>query len=204
MEGIWIQELSFSYGNRRENICDSTAGPVLIIHEYSAHFPEGEVSVIMAPSGSGKTTLLFLIAGLLPVQKGRIVYSMEQPKCSMVFQDGRLVENLSVQKNIQMVNGSLSEAEVEECLVQLGLEGFQNKKVRKLSGGEKQRVAIARALLADYDILLLDEPFTGLDQVTKEKVIGYIKRMAAGKTILLVTHDKTEAQLMGGRLYEGI
>ena len=71
---------------------------------------------------------------------------------------------------------------------------YEYKKVKHLSGGEKRRVAIARAILADFDILLMDEPLTGLDDDTKEIVIQYIKKRTAGKTVLLVTHNKTEAE----------
>lgn len=190
MRGIELKNLYFSYGDK------------CIWEGLEGFFPEGQVSVLMAPSGRGKTTLLYLIAGLQQAQKGTITYPRKDMKCSMVFQDGRLAEQLSVEKNIRLVNPRITVAQMENCLKELGLEGFGKKKVSELSGGEKQRVAIARALLAEYDLLLLDEPFTGLDDEVKAKAIQVIKDRSQGKTILLVTHDRQEAILMGGQIYD--
>ena len=82
---------------------------------------------------------------------------------------------------------------LDKCLEALAIKDLADKKVSTLSGGEKSRVSIARALMADYDILLLDEPFNGLDDTTKDNVIKYIKEKTAHKTVLLVTHNKDEA-----------
>ncbi len=190
MSGILIKNISFSYEDKA------------VFQQYSASIKEGEVTVLMSPSGSGKTTLLHLLAGLLKVQEGEIVYSnaLGKPRFSMVFQDGRLVDNLSVIKNIRMVNTKVSEEEIINCLEELGVAQYSKKSVRGLSGGEKQRVAIARALLAEYDVLLLDEPFSGLDDESKHRAIACIKERSAGKTVLLVTHDRSEAALMGGSI----
>ena len=190
MKGIDIRNLDFSYGEK------------WIWKDFQGFFPEGEVSVLMAPSGRGKTTLLYLIAGLLQPTEGSIVYPQDTRKCAMVFQDGRLVEQLSVEKNIKLVNSRITTAQMADCLRELGLAGMEKKKVAKLSGGERQRVAIARGLLAEYDLLLLDEPFTGLDDEIKERVIKVMKARTAGKTVLLVTHDRQEALLMGGQIYD--
>ena len=184
-DNIVLQDISFSYG-----------GAALFNH-YSISFNAGQMTAIMSPSGSGKTTLLYIIAGLLHANEGHISYPVDKPRFSMVFQDCRLIEHISVRSNIKMVNPDISDNDIEECLKELKLEGYMHKKARQLSGGEKQRVAIARALLAPYDILLMDEPFTGLDDEVKELVIKYIKNRTAGKTVLLVTHDKSEADAMG-------
>ncbi len=185
MKCISINDISFSYDNQ------------VVYEHFSASFPFGETSVIMSPSGTGKTTLLYLIAGLLAVQNGTIIYPMENPKFSMVFQDDRLLDYLSVEKNIKLVRSDVSSTEIKQCLVGLGIEQCEKKKVKHLSGGQRQRVAIARALLADYDIMLLDEPFTGIDEQTKEKVIDYLKEKCKDKTVLMVTHDRGEAEKMG-------
>ena len=181
---ITIDNITFSYDNKK------------IFDGYSATFKAGEFSVIMSPSGSGKTTLLYLIAGLLTPDAGTITYPIPKPRYSMVFQDSRLIETSSVSSNIKLVNSTVTNTAISDCLCCLGLSGYESKKVQHLSGGEKQRVAIARALMADYDILLMDEPFTGLDDGTKLTVINYIKKRTAGKTVLLVTHNQNEADML--------
>ena len=185
---ISIHNISFSYNDKD------------VFKDFSATFTEGETTTIMSPSGKGKTTLLYLISGLLTPENGDISYSIPSPKFSMVFQDDRLIEASSITNNIKLINPNLNKNDISLCLEALGLYGYDNKRVKHLSGGEKRRVAIARAILADFDILLMDEPFTGLDDDTKEIVIQYIKERTAGKTVLLVTHNKTEAQKFGNSI----
>lgn len=188
MNTITLNNISFAYDKD------------YIFKEYSISFPAKKRSIIMSPSGSGKTTLLYLIAGLLKINSGSISYPQSNPKFSMVFQDSRLIDYISVESNLKLVNSTLSDRDISDCLSELGLNGYEHKKVKHLSGGEKQRVAIARAILADYDILLMDEPFTGLDDYTKETVIKYIKNKTADKTVLIVTHDKSEAEALGNSI----
>ena len=192
MNNITIDNISFSY---RDSKLQNDKN---VFCNYSASFPAEQLSVIMAPSGRGKTTLLYLLAGLLEVIEGSISYPVSKPRFSCVFQDSRLIEHISVAANLRFVNSKLSDEAIENCLSELRLDGYIHKKVKHLSGGEKQRVAIARALLAEYDILLMDEPFTGLDDEVKNIVINYIKSRTAKKTVLLVTHDKNEADALGG------
>lgn len=177
-----------------ENVCFSYEDKA-VFENYSQSFPIGETSVIMAPSGFGKTTLLYMISGLLSPTKGSIDIPINNPRFSFAFQDLRLIETLSVKKNITLVNSNISNKEMDNCLEALNIKSLIDKKVSTLSGGEKSRVSIARALMAEYDILLLDEPFNGIDDITKEKVINYIKEKTAHKTVLLVTHNKDEAAL---------
>ena len=177
-----------------ENVCFSYEDKA-VFENYSQSFPIGETSVIMAPSGFGKTTLLYMISGLLSPTKGSIDIPINNPKFSFAFQDLRLIETLSVKKNITLVNSNISNKEIDNCLEALDIKSLADKKVSTLSGGEKSRVSIARALMAEYDILLLDEPFNGIDDITKEQVINYIKEKTAHKTVLLVTHNKDEAAL---------
>ncbi len=187
IKNIEIKNLSFSYDEKS------------VFVDFFASFPAGEMSIIMSPSGSGKTTLLYLIAGLIDPDEGAIECPNDAKKVSFVFQDDRLIEQLSVEKNIRFVNSKLKDKEIEECSERLGIKDMMTKKVKCLSGGERQRVAIARALLADYDILLLDEPFTGIDDENKNRVIEYLKEKTRGKTVLLVTHDKEEAEALGAK-----
>lgn len=180
-KNITIENIDFSYDDKD------------VFRNYSQSFPIGETSVIMAPSGFGKTTLLYIIAGLLTPTKGSIAIPINNPRFSFAFQDLRLIDTLNVKKNITLVNSNISNGELDNCLEALDIKSLTNKKISTLSGGEKSRVSIARALMAEYDILLLDEPFNGIDDNTKEKVINYIKDKTAHKTVLLVTHNKDEA-----------
>ncbi len=117
-----------------------------------------------------------------------------------MFQENRLCENAGAVSNIRLVNPALTRGEAEEMLRELGLSDSLRQPVRTLSGGMKRRVAILRALAADYDVLFCDEPFKGLDQATKSLVMNYFLRKTAKKTVILVTHDKSEAEALGGHL----
>lgn len=182
MSFISIENISFSYDDKS------------VFTDYSCSFPMGKTSVIMAPSGFGKSTLLYMIAGLITPSKGFIKIPIDTPKFSFAFQDLRLIESSSVLKNITLVNSKVSNTdELDACLEALDIKSLINKRVSTLSGGEKSRVAITRALMAEYDILLLDEPFNGLDDETKLRTMDYVKEKTAHKTVLLVTHNKDEA-----------
>ncbi len=161
----------------------------------------------MAPSGSGKTTLLHLIAGLLKPQTGKIVYPWTHPRFSMVFQENRLLEQETLLDNLRFITPDLDMESVQNLLEQAGLRNYityrqDSRKcttppVGRLSGGEKRRIAIIRSLLAKYDILLMDEPFTGLDEVSKNQIIALIKNMTKDKTVICVTHNQKEAEALG-------
>ena len=191
---ISLKNIFFSYSDK------------LIFSNYSNTFPIGKTSVIMAPSGFGKTTLLYLISGLITPNKGEINIPINNPRFSFAFQDLRLIESATAIKNITLVNTKLNNKnhklpinpnsdnnELSLCLNALDIQSLVDKKVSTLSGGEKSRIAIARALMADYDILLLDEPFSGLDHEAKLRTMKYVKEKTANKTVLLVTHNKDEA-----------
>lgn len=184
MEDIIIRDLSKSFDGK----------PVLT--HFSARLPAGQVTGLMAPSGGGKTTLLRLLLGLEPPDGGSI-QGLAGRKLSAVFQEDRLCQNLDPVANIRLVSPRRSRQEVLQALAQVGLSDCVTQPVRELSGGMRRRVAILRALLADYDLLLLDEPFQGLDAATKELVLADTRRRCAGRTVLLVTHDPTELEAMG-------
>ena len=180
-----------------------------VLNGVSLIFKEGEITCIKGPSGCGKTTLLRIIAGLTKVDSGTISGIPERISC--VFQENRLCEDFSGVSNILAVTGKTMNKE-SACLhayqyacrhlAELELEGCVNEKVKNLSGGMKRRVAIARAVCYNSGLLLLDEPFKGLDEELKKKVIEYIKRHAEGRTIICVTHEPLEAELMGGTLVD--
>ena len=171
-------------------------GGKAVLRDFSADFPAGAVTAVMAPSGGGKTTLLRILMGLEPADGGG-VEGLEGLRQSAVFQEDRLCENLSAPANLRLVNPALSPGEAEEALAGVGLAGCGGQRVAEFSGGMRRRVAILRALLAQWDVLFLDEPFKGLDAETKALVMADTRRRCAGRTVVLVTHDGTEAEALG-------
>lgn len=160
----------------------------------------GEVVGIMGASGIGKTTFLKTLLGLLKPTKGRIK-GLENQRFSAVFQEDRLCEDFDAITNVQMVlPTSVTDRQIEEEFKKVALTEYQNKPVSQLSGGMKRRVAIVRAVMAMSDVLILDEPLKGLDENLKQQVIFYIKENITGKTVILVTHDKSEIEAFQARL----
>lgn len=161
--------------------------------------PEGSTSVIMGPSGGGKTTLLRILLGLEQADSGT-VSGLEGKRLSAVFQEDRLCENVSAVSNLRLVNPALSRKSAESMLAKLGLGDALRQPVRELSGGMKRRVAIARALCTEYDVLLADEPFKGLDEETKRRTMEFFSESVQGKNVIIVTHDPSEAEILEGRI----
>lgn len=162
----------------------------------------GRIYCLMGPSGSGKTTLLRLILGLEQPDSGSIILKKSTDAGLVaVFQENRLCESFSPVDNICMVTSSaLSRAAVIRESNRLLPQESIRRPVRTLSGGMKRRVAILRALLAPSCGILMDEPFTGLDEDTKALVIDYIKEKSAGKLVLITTHQEEDVALLGGIL----
>ena len=171
-------------------------GPLTVLNRCSFSFADGRIYSRMAPSGSGKTTLFRILMGLDRPQRGEIT-GLDGLRVSAVFQEDRLCENLNAAANIRLVTPTLTLETVEASLQAVGLGDSSRQPVRELSGGQKRRVAILRALLAQYDLLLLDEPFRGLDAATKQVVLTDTLIRCAGQTVLLVTHDPEELDAMG-------
>jgi ABC-type multidrug transport system ATPase subunit len=157
-----------------------------------------ENTAIMGESGSGKTTFLNAVSGLVKPDSGKISFS-KKPRISFVFQENRLFENYSALDNVKAVAPKeVTEKEISDLLESLGIEKEdQQKAVSTFSGGMKRRVAISRALVYKSNLLLLDEPFKGLDEKTREECANVIKNTAKEKLIVLVTHQKEEAELLG-------
>lgn len=165
-------------------------GDKVVLRDFSARFPGGECTCIMGPSGCGKTTLLRLILGLETLDGGQIL-GRSFPM-AVVFQENRLFEDFSALSNVTAVCPRERRPEAARHLMALGLGENLHAPVRTLSGGMKRRVAVARAVLAPGEVLVLDEPFTGLDRDTKAAVLAYLKDHTQGRTLLLVTHDPAE------------
>ena len=166
----------------------------------SLSLESGHIYCLMGPSGCGKTTLLRILMGLEQADHGS-VEGLEQARVSAVFQEDRLCEAFTPVENVMMVTGkSLTEAQVRAELCRLLPKESLKRPVSTLSGGMKRRVAICRALLAPFDLLLMDEPFTGLDEDTRQNVILYIREKCDGKLVFLTTHQEPDVEALGGRL----
>lgn len=175
-----------------------------VLEDLSFSLEEGTISAVMAPSGIGKTTLLRILLGLETADSGEIL-GLEKLRLSAVFQEDRLCENLSPVSNIRLVTGSgVSKKEIQDALCALELADCISQPVRELSGGQRRRVALLRALMAPWDLLLLDEPFKGLDTRTRQTAMDYVlaafRQAGNSRHILLVTHDQTEADYLAGQI----
>lgn len=189
MEDIRLKALTKRYG-------DITALPPV-----TACFPAGETTVLLGPSGCGKTTLFRLLMGLERPTAGSI--SGVPENISAVFQENRLLSEFSALTNIRLVNGNrVGEEDILSLLKSLGLGDWAHKPVKELSGGMGRRVAIARALLHPAELVLMDEPFKGLDAETRERVMALVQHCCRARTLLLITHDPAEAVFFGGQMLQ--
>lgn len=161
----------------------------------------GGVTALMGPNGSGKTTVARLLLGLDRPDGGAVEGLDGRPR-SAVFQEDRLCPQLSAVDNVRLVLGrGADRAAVLEALAAVGLDDAAvHAPVRELSGGQRRRVAIVRAVLADAELVVLDEPFTGLDQAVKPVTMAWVRDRCAGRTVLLVTHDEREAAWFDARV----
>lgn len=175
-------------------ISKSFAGKA-VLEDFSAVIKGGEVNCILGASGSGKTTIGRIICSL-ETPDGGAVEGIEGRRLSVVFQEDRLCDGISSLSNVRFVSGA-SVQDIEKAFLDTGLDGVEGQVAGTLSGGQRRRVALVRAVLADCDVLLMDEPFKGLDGKTKERVMKWVKGMTAGKTVILITHDSGEADFMG-------
>lgn len=178
-----------------------------VLKELSFHIKFGAITALMAPSGAGKTTLLRILMGLDEADSGS-VEGIQGMRLSAVFQEDRLCGNLSPVSNIRLTAGShFPKQTILRALEETDLLSCASQPVRELSGGQSRRVALLRALLSPYDLLLLDEPFKGLDTDTRLRIMDYtlgsVRQAAAAgnaKTVLLVTHEEAEASYMADEI----
>lgn len=183
-----IEKITKSYGKQK------------VLENISFNINESERICIYGKSGIGKTTLLRIIAGLEKADSGKITFA---GKVSMVFQEDRLLENTDVYTNLYCVLGSkFDKAEADMHLKEVGLEGAGNKLVSELSGGMKRRVAIVRCMMKSSEIILLDEPFKGLDTILKDNIIRYVVKYLNGRAVIMVTHDISEAEKIQAEIIE--
>lgn len=189
------------------------AGAVKALDGLNLHIYQNEFVCVLGPSGCGKSTLLKLIAGFIKPTEGSI--SLEgspvtgiDPHRGVVFQQPNLFEWFSVRNNVNfgLRMRKLPKKEIKEktdaMLKRVGLEEFAEKKVYELSGGMKQRAGIARTLINNPEILLMDEPFSALDALTREQMQDFTRKLwwETGKTIFFITHDIDEALMLATRV----
>jgi len=185
---------------------------------YSLTASPAKVSAILGKSGSGKSTLLNVIAGFLPAKAGELRWheqsllpiSANQRPVTTLFQQHNLFSHLSVAQNIGLgvkPNLKLSKQEwqnVDSVLREVDLQGYGQKSAENLSGGEQQRVALARCLLRKQPILLLDEPYSALDEATRHEMIALSRKVIDDHNlcVVLVTHNADDADLLQAEKYE--
>ena len=179
----------------------------------SLEIAAGSFSVIIGPNGCGKSTLLRLVAGLLQPTAGIVTVDDRPPRpgdgrVGLAFQQPRLIpwrstlDNVALPLELAGVDAAERHARASEALARVGLGGAALLRPRALSGGMAQRAALARALIADPPVLLLDEPFSALDALTRETFDGELQRLwlERRRTVILVTHSVSEAVALADRV----
>ncbi len=165
-----------------------------VIEDFSLVLAPGEKVALLGASGCGKSTVGKLLLGLLKADGGEV---KRPTRLGAVFQEDRLCKEFDAVTNIAMVTGNREAAEI--ALAEVGLADIKGKPVAALSGGMKRRVAIVRAVLSDGELLVLDEPFTGLDAESKQRVLRYVNENLRGRSVLLITHNEEELTGMAHR-----
>ena len=173
----------------------------MLFEDFNLELQSGEIVAITGPSGCGKTTLLRCICGLEDLDEGRIVldgrditYTLaEERGIGLIFQRPVLYPHLDVKGNLKL--GS-QDCDVSATLAEVDLIGFESRRVETLSGGEGQRIALARALLANPSVLLLDEPFSSLDEELSDKLLSDVRGLLKARNCpaILVTHNHDVAK----------
>ncbi len=187
-------------------------GNTVVLNDISLTIPKGSITAILGPSGVGKTTLLRAIAGLLRIDKGSIVVNgvditnlpTHRRGVGLMFQDGQLFPTMNVADNISFGLRMRKQDKVEqtrrvkELLALIHLPDYATRDVSTLSGGETRRVALARAIAPSPAVLLLDEPLTGLEEDFRYSLARELADIlrSTGITVVVVTHDHREAEIM--------
>lgn len=188
-EGIRIAYVGMRWNMDLQLVHISKAfGQKQVLNNINITFHEGQIHCLLGASGIGKTTVLNLLMGICKPDEGMIIG--QQGQISAVFQEDRVIEHWDAFKNVRLVcRKSITDTEIEQNFKKVGLIDIKGKPVNALSGGMRRRVAIVRSMLADGNLILMDEPFKGLDMECKRQVIEYIKEEAKGKTLIVVTHE---------------
>jgi len=181
---------------------------VTAVKDLDLEIRQGEFLTLLGPSGCGKSTALRMLAGLVPPSQGRIVWREKQQPgdLSFVFQEPTLMPWASVAGNVQLplmlLGREASAARLQQILERVGLGAFAQAYPRELSGGMMMRVSIARALMTDPKLLLMDEPFAALDEITRFKLNDDLLALWRDlrKTVVFVTHSVFESVYLSQRI----
>jgi NitT/TauT family transport system ATP-binding protein len=187
--------------------------PLTAVAAATFQLGNGEFLAVLGPSGCGKSTLLMMAAGLEPPTAGTVTVQGERlaaprSQTGIMFQDATLLPWLSVLDNvlfpatIRRLQRASIEPRARELLATMGLAGFESRRPHELSGGMRQRVAICRALVLDPDVLLMDEPFSALDAITRDEMGAVLLDLwqHQAKSAIFVTHSIREAVLLADRV----
>ena len=187
---VLIKDVTKNFGNP----------PKAVLKNFNLTLETG-ITNIMGVSGSGKTTLINILSGFLNPDSGSITGNSGL-KLSCVFQEDRLLENETAFKNVLFVVKRTEKNKLKaiELLKAAGLGDSTNKKCKELSGGMKRRTAICRSLIVDFDMLILDEAFKGLDDELKKVLMDLVTEYTKNKIVLNITHSKEEAEYLGGKV----
>ncbi|WP_461537743.1 ABC transporter ATP-binding protein [Spongorhabdus nitratireducens] len=193
---IAIQEISHSFNQLK--VLDSIT---LSLEPYLTH-------ILIGPSGCGKTTLLQIIAELIQPDSGQVLLPDSSNRTALIFQTPTLIPWLTIKSNIELMIKTLplssetAQTRVRQVLSQVGLQQFSACYPHELSGGMQQRAAFARAMVTQPDLLLMDEPFSGLDAISR-RLLGeeLLLEQASSRLQLMVTHNLEEAVLLGDKIH---
>ncbi len=182
---IQINNLTKKYGDK------------VVFENYTNTFDFDGILLIKGASGLGKTTLMRILAGLEKADKGKIIKDKNQ--ISFMFQEDRLIPFVSVLKNLTAV---CSREKALHYLKLMGLENEKDNSPLSLSGGMRRRVSLARALCFDSDLVILDEPFKGLDENLKISICEIIKEESKKRDFIIISHDNQDAKLLNAKIVE--
>ena len=182
-------------------------GGLVVIEHLDLQIEAGEFLAVLGPSGCGKSTLLRMIAGLAPPDEGRMIAEPERPQAAFVFQDAHLLPWRTALNNaalpLELMGASREErhAKARAALDQVGLADAESRYPAQLSGGMRMRVSLARALVTEPRLLLMDEPFAALDEITRFHLEVQLRDLwhRRGMTVIFVTHSISEAAFLANR-----
>lgn len=217
MGHILIDNLNKEFIERRRGQRDAKGQPqtnqaTLVLEDINLEFQEGEMVCVLGPSGCGKSTLMRIIAGFDRPTSGRVLQDdkeLTSPSSENIFvyQHNGLLPWMTVWQNVELgirhtEDLAQKEETIQEYINMVELEGFEYHYPHQLSGGMQRRAELARALVVNPDMLIMDEPFSGLDFLTHMKMREEVVNMHLylGKTILMVTHNIDDALIMGDRV----